>query len=134
MMLGLVTLVIKRVDSVTSTCLRSSFGDMTTFSGPIVPGSSGTLPGHSSTMRGLSPAVPGAAMEKQTSRQTVNAMRFMTTPSGDATCWMEDILIVRLREIFALELKKIDAPVQCHAIIGRGLLASPKGPPWRSAC
>src|ERR1041385_2398545 len=35
-----------RVDSVTSTCLRSSFGDMTTFSAPMVPGSSGTWPGQ----------------------------------------------------------------------------------------
>ena len=30
------------VDSVTSTCLRSNFGDITTFSGPMPPGSSGT--------------------------------------------------------------------------------------------
>jgi len=63
-MLGLVTLVIIRVESVTSTCLRSSFGDMTTFSGPIVPGSSGTLPGQSSTTSAFSSAASGPATHK----------------------------------------------------------------------
>src|SRR2546425_9299400 len=41
-----------RVGSVTSTCLRSSAGDMRNLSGPISPLSSGTLPGQISTTTG----------------------------------------------------------------------------------
>src|SRR5262249_23470258 len=52
-MVGLVTLVIILVDSVTSTCFLSSFGDMITFSGPILAVSSGAFPGQSSTTRGF---------------------------------------------------------------------------------
>src|SRR6184192_3256957 len=46
---GLVTSVIIRVGSVTSTCLRSSFGDMRNLSAPMLPLSSGTLPGQIAT-------------------------------------------------------------------------------------
>src|SRR5262245_50005205 len=63
-MVGLVTLVIIRVDSVTSTCLRSRLGDMTTFSAPMPPGSSGTLPVQSSTTWGLSGAATDPARHK----------------------------------------------------------------------
>ena len=71
-MVGLVTLVTIRVGSVTSTCLRSSFGDMRTFSGPMVPGSSGTLPGQSSTTSGLSPAnAVGAGHSRETKSKQV---------------------------------------------------------------
>src|SRR5439155_6444759 len=49
---GLVTSVIIWVGSVTSTCLRSSAGDMRNRSGPMLPVSSGTLPGQSSTSSG----------------------------------------------------------------------------------
>ena len=52
-MVGLLTLVTILVGSVTSTCLRSSFGDMRDFPGPTLSISSGTLPGQSSTTRGL---------------------------------------------------------------------------------
>src|SRR5262245_3043842 len=56
-MLGLVTLVTRRVDSVTSTCLRSSLGEGRTYSAPMVPVSSGTfLSGQRSRTRGLSAA------------------------------------------------------------------------------
>src|ERR1043166_1271271 len=52
-MVGLVTAVTTPVGSVTSTCLRSSFGDMTTLSGPMWATSSGPLSGQSSTTSGL---------------------------------------------------------------------------------
>src|SRR2546423_13394799 len=51
-MAGFVTSVIIRVGSVTSTCLRSSAGDIRNLSGPMVAVSSGTLPGQISTIRG----------------------------------------------------------------------------------
>ena len=43
-MVGLLTFVIKRVDSVTSTSLRVNFGDMRTFSGPMFSGAFEFLP------------------------------------------------------------------------------------------
>ena len=55
------TLVTSRVDSVTSTCLRSSFGDIRTISSPIVPVSSGAGPGQTSTTIGLSAPAAGPA-------------------------------------------------------------------------
>src|ERR1700751_5203234 len=65
-MLGLVTSVMSRVGSVTSTCLRSSAGDMRTRSGPIFSVSFGTLPGHNSTTMGFGISVgatdPGALL------------------------------------------------------------------------
>src|SRR5215831_9535881 len=79
-MVGLVTLVTIRVGSVTSTCLRSSFGDMRTFSAPMLPVSSGALPGHSSTTRGLSAAATGQATHNQATREAVDAKRFMVGP------------------------------------------------------
>src|ERR1043165_4942504 len=51
-MVGLVTPVIRRVGSVTSTCLRSSWGDIRSRSGPISPVSSGTFFGQSWTPNG----------------------------------------------------------------------------------
>src|SRR6185369_9574809 len=51
-MVGLVTSVIIRVGSVTSTCLRSSAGELRTLSGPMPPLSSGTFPGQISTTSG----------------------------------------------------------------------------------
>src|SRR5437660_8722518 len=51
-MAGFVTSVIIRVGSITSTCLRSSAGDIRSLSGPMFPGSYGTLPGQISTIWG----------------------------------------------------------------------------------
>src|SRR6478609_3181394 len=65
---GLVTLVIIRVDSVTSTCLRSSLGDMRTYSAPMVPVSSGALPGQRSRTSGLSAADAVAARQNPARR------------------------------------------------------------------
>src|SRR4249919_3435311 len=78
-MVGLVTLVTIRVDSVTSTCLRSSFGDMRTNSAPMFPVSSGTFPGHSSTTAGLSYAATGPTVARHVSRETA-AANGMTGP------------------------------------------------------
>src|SRR6266436_4189286 len=68
-MVGFVTPVIIRVDSVTSTCLRSSFGDITTFSGPIFPASSGATAGQSCTTTG-SAADANAAATRATNNAT----------------------------------------------------------------
>src|SRR5438093_8564713 len=90
-MVGLVTLVTILVDSVTSTCLRSSFGDMRTYSAPMLPVSSGALPGQSSTTTprsptpvweravasGLSAASTGEATHNQVTRERADATRFM---------------------------------------------------------
>src|SRR5438270_7491907 len=65
---GLVTLVIILVDSVTSTCLRSSLGDMRTVSGPMSAVSSGGLPGQRGTTRGSSAAAGVAATRQFTSK------------------------------------------------------------------
>src|SRR5260370_29545693 len=68
-----------RVGWVTSTCFRSSFGDMRTFSGPILTVSSGTLPGQTSTTRGfLSPAPASATQNNRI--ETVAAICFMVAP------------------------------------------------------
>src|SRR6187431_1794188 len=68
-MVGLVTSVISRVGSVTSTCLRSSFGDLRTLSGPMLPLSSGTLPGQISTTNGsAASAVHATINETNTAR------------------------------------------------------------------
>src|SRR5262245_25205331 len=79
-MVGLLTLVSICVGSVTSTCLRSSFGDMTVFSAPRSPVSSGTLPGQSSMTSGLSAAPAGQATHNQVSRQTVQVQRIGIAP------------------------------------------------------
>src|SRR5262249_4309658 len=72
-------------DSVTSTSLRMSFGDMTTFSGPIVPGSSGTLPGQISTTAGFSAAASGPITTNHAASETGNGMRFMCcSPFGSS--------------------------------------------------
>src|SRR4051812_38066658 len=65
---GFVTLVIRRVDSVTSTLVRSFLGDIRTFSGPMVPGSSGGLPGQSSMNWGLPPAGADGQMQMSSKR------------------------------------------------------------------
>src|SRR5947209_5801827 len=93
-MVGLVTLVTILVGSVTSTCLRSSLGDMRTYSAPILPVSSGALPGQSRTTTprsptpvweravasGLSAASTGEATHNQVTRERADAMRFMWKP------------------------------------------------------
>src|SRR4051794_40740062 len=79
-MVGLLTLVTNRVESVTSTSFLVNFGDMRTFSGPMLPVSSGTLPGHSSTTIGSSAPNAGQATHNQLSRQTAATMRFMVAP------------------------------------------------------
>src|SRR6266849_2830617 len=79
-MVGLLTLVTNRVGSVTSTSFRVNFGDMRTFSGPMLPVSSGTLPGHSSTTIGLSAPAAGQAAHNQVIRETVAAIRCMVAP------------------------------------------------------
>src|SRR5947209_805549 len=85
-MVGLVTLVIILVGSVTSTCLRSSLGDMRTYSAPILPISSGGWPGHNSTTRGLSATAffsSAEATDQATHTQEMNeilANRFMMAP------------------------------------------------------
>src|SRR5262245_61707685 len=77
---GFVTLVSIRVESVTSTCLRSSFGDMTVFSAPMVPGSSGGWPGQISTTCGLSAARAGPITHDQVSKKTICVNRVMVAP------------------------------------------------------
>src|SRR5262249_7712330 len=91
-MVGLVTLVTIRVGSVTSTCLWSSFGDMRTYSAPMLPGSSGALPGQRSTTRGLrseagesdaffgSPGIAGQVAHKPRSRDREDGMRYIVEP------------------------------------------------------
>src|SRR4051812_9081170 len=79
-MVGLLTLVTRRVDSVISTSFRVNFGDMRTVSGPILPVSSGTLPGHSSTTSGLSAPATGHVTHNQVIRETATAIRFMVAP------------------------------------------------------
>src|SRR5262249_51717073 len=83
-MVGLVTLVTMRVESVTSTSFLVSFGDMRTYSGPMLPVSSGALPGHSSTTIVLSAASAGQAMHDQAIRATAGTKRFMVAPLCDA--------------------------------------------------
>src|SRR6266487_46126 len=61
---GLVTSVIIRVGSVTSTCLRSSAGDMRNRSAPMLPLSSGTLPGQISTTSGSAAAAEHATINE----------------------------------------------------------------------
>src|SRR5580658_3569363 len=76
-MVGLVTLVINLVDSVTSTSFLVSFFDMYSLSAPILSVSSGTLPGQSSTTIGLSAASVGQVTDRQRTSDTVEAIRFM---------------------------------------------------------
>src|SRR5262245_22655977 len=82
---GLVTLLSIRVESVTSTIFRSSFGDMTVFSGPIVPGSSGGLSGQTLTTWGASAANAGPIRHDEVTRETTRAKRNMVAPT--ATSW-----------------------------------------------
>src|SRR6266481_9444456 len=83
---GLVTLVIILVGSVTSTCLRSSLGDMRTYSAPILPISSGGLPGHNSKTSGFSVAAffsSAPAIGQATHNQVITemiAICFMMAP------------------------------------------------------
>src|SRR5260370_6077417 len=79
-MVGLVTLVIIRVGSVTSAFFLSSFGDMRTYSAPMLPASSGALPGQSSTTSGLSSPTTCPVTHKHVTRQTVDANRMMIAP------------------------------------------------------
>src|SRR5271157_525053 len=72
-----------RVDSVTSTCLRLNFGDMTTFSAPMVPGSSGGLPGHRSTTFGLSAPAAGQIRQPQETMSRLATIRAMVDPRFD---------------------------------------------------
>src|SRR6266699_2641638 len=73
---GLVTSVIIRVGSVTSTCLWSSAGDMRNRSAPMSPLSSGTLPGQISTTRGSAASADHAKIQE--ARPTAaDAKRFM---------------------------------------------------------
>src|SRR5713226_3752771 len=74
-MVGLVTPVTILVGSVTSTCLWSSFGDMRSFSGPMLPLSSGTLPGQISTTSESSAPATGQATHNHVTNQTVEANR-----------------------------------------------------------
>src|SRR5205814_629128 len=67
-MAGFVTSVIIRVGSVTSTCLRSSAGDIRNRSGPMVAVSSGTLPGQISTISGSA-----ALADHATNNEVTNA-------------------------------------------------------------
>src|SRR6266480_710394 len=67
-MAGFVTSVIIRVGSVTSTCLRSSAGDIRNLSGPMVTVSSGTLPGQISTISGSA-----ALTDHATNNEATNA-------------------------------------------------------------
>src|SRR5215471_19024086 len=86
-MFGLGTLVTILVDSVTSTCLRSSFGDMRTYSAPTLPVSSGALPGHTDTTSGSSAAVAEPATTPDTTiKETAHALRFTVAPLGAQIC------------------------------------------------
>src|SRR5262249_5309984 len=76
-MVGLVTLVIILVDSVTSTCFLSSFGDMITFSGPILAVSSGAFPGQSSTTRGFLSPTPAWDNPRKKNREKVVKIVFI---------------------------------------------------------
>src|SRR5829696_4884118 len=71
-MVGLVTAVMSFVCSVTSTCLRSSFGDMRTRSGPMLSVSSGTVPGQMSTTSGASAPVIGHGTDKEAINKRMN--------------------------------------------------------------
>src|ERR1043165_1380468 len=73
-MVGLVTAVISRVELVTSTCVRSSLGDIRGLSGPIPPGSSGTAPGQISTTIGFSAAATSPATHIHESRRIARRM------------------------------------------------------------
>src|SRR6266404_600446 len=77
---GFVTLVTILVGSVTSTCLRLSFGDMRNFSAPIVPVSSGAVPGQSSTTSGWSAPNTGPTKHNHVTRETAAAKRLMVAP------------------------------------------------------
>src|ERR1700683_3663810 len=79
-MVGLLTLVTSRVGSTTSTSFRVNFRDMWTFSGPMLPASSGTFPGHISTTIGLSAPAAGQAAHNQMITETAAAIRFMVDP------------------------------------------------------
>src|SRR5579875_1517069 len=79
-MVGLVTLVSSLVDSVTSTSFLVSFGDMRTFSGPMLPASFGAFAGQSSTTIGLSAPKAGKTRHSQTNRETITIRRFMAAP------------------------------------------------------
>src|SRR5438067_12581936 len=66
LMVGFVTSVIIRVDSVTSTSLCTNWGDMRPLSWPIWPLSSGTLPGQISTIIGSAAAADHATIIETT--------------------------------------------------------------------
>src|SRR5689334_4796323 len=72
---GFDTRVIILVDSVTSTCFRSSFGDIRVCSGPMGSVSSGTLPGQISRTCGASPAAAVQMLDINASRRSVDEKR-----------------------------------------------------------
>src|SRR5438874_11894524 len=74
-MVGLLTAVIIRVGSVTSTCVRSSFGDIRLCSAPISPLSSGAPPGQIATTCGSSALRAGEATHTQATRKTADGNR-----------------------------------------------------------
>src|SRR5437773_7138921 len=74
-MVGLLTAVIIRVDSVTSTCVRSSFGDIRLCSAPLSPLSSGAPPGQSATTGESSALAAGEARQDQATRKTADGNR-----------------------------------------------------------
>src|SRR5438128_909946 len=76
-MVGFVTPVIIWVGSVTSTCLRSSFGDIRNLSGPMLPLSSGGLPGQICTTSGFSAPSAAHATQDHVARKIINANRII---------------------------------------------------------
>src|SRR6185369_2813415 len=83
---GFVTFENIRVGSITSTCLCSSFGDMRTYSAPILlPSSLGALPGQRFTTSGAAGAANnGAARQRRTTNnicdQAVHAQKNTAGP------------------------------------------------------
>src|SRR5690349_9418441 len=80
---GLVTSVIMRVGSVTSTCLRSSAGDMRTLSGPMLPVSSGALPGQISTTCGSAAATDHAIINDANSNKADEVVFMLRFPASE---------------------------------------------------
>src|SRR5262245_36813908 len=79
-MVGLLTLVTRRVGSVTSTSFLVSFGDRRTNSAPMSQVSSGALPGHNCTTLGFSPAAAGPDTHTQGLTEADATIRFMVAP------------------------------------------------------
>src|SRR5437588_10731596 len=119
-MMVLVTLFTILVCSVTSTCLRSSRGDMMTFSAPMVPVSSGTLPVHSSTTCCFSAPTTGQATHNQVTRERADAARMALLRRGS-----DRPLSYLLQERYGLQFQLLD---RLQIIENRlGLLAADLG-------